>query len=117
MEEAEYLCDRIIILDNGKILAQGTLEELLAQCETNEIIEISFNSAPPLDFRSFPGVLKANLNPKDYLFTLEVTRIVETLPVMLKDLETREAEIRSLQCRKLNLDDLFTSLTGRHLNA
>ncbi len=116
MEEAEYLCDRIIILDNGKILAKGTLEELLARCETNEIIEVALNESPPIDFESMPGVLKVTLNEKSSLFTLEVVKIVNTLPVMLKELEARHTEIKSLQCRKLTLDDLFTSMTGRHLN-
>lgn len=117
MEEAEYLCDRIIIIDNGRIIAQGSLEKLLAECETSEIIEIAFNSSPAIDFRSFPGVLRVNHDSKNNFFTLEVNRIVETLPVMIKELEAKEAGIRSLQCRKLNLDDLFTSMTGRHLNA
>lgn len=116
MEEAEYLCDRIIIIDKGKILAEGTLEELLAKCETNEVIEVSLKSAPSFDFKKLPGVLHVNFNFKSSLFTLEVIKIIETLPILLKELEQRNIEIRSLQCRKLTLDDLFTTLTGRHLN-
>ena len=117
MEEAEYLCERIIILDNGKILAQGTLEELLAHCETNEIIEITFNGPPSIDLKTLPGVIKVNFNNKAGLFSLEVIKIIETLPVLLNKLKETGTEITSLQCRKLTLDDLFTSLTGRHLNA
>ena len=117
MEEAEYLCERIVILDNGKIIAQGTLQELLSHCESNEIIEVSLNGPPILDFKTLPGVLKVNFSPKAGTFTLEVVKIIETLPVLLKKLQESRIEITSLQCRKLTLDDLFTSLTGRHLNA
>jgi ABC-2 type transport system ATP-binding protein len=117
MEEAEFLCDRIIIIDNGKILAKGTLEDLLTHCETHEIIEFSITGVPPMDFASLPGVIKVNLNKKDTVFTLEVSKIIETLPAMLKKLDESNTEIKNLQCRKLTLDDLFTSLTGRHLNA
>ena len=117
MEEAEYLCERIIILDNGKILAEGTLKELHARCETNEIIEISLNGPPSVDFKTLPGVLKVNFNNTAGMFTLEVVKIIETLPLILKKLEENQTGITSLQCRKLTLDDLFTSLTGRHLNA
>jgi ABC-2 type transport system ATP-binding protein len=117
MEEAEYLCDRIIILDNGKILVKGTLEELLSKCESHEIIEVSINGFPPVDFQSLPGVIKVRLDKKTSTFSLEVLKIVETLPVMLRELGERKTEIRNIQCRKLTLDDLFTSMTGRHLNA
>ena len=117
MEEAEYLCDRIVIIDNGKILAKGTLEELLSNCQSNEIIEVRFNGNPSFPMEKLPGVLHVNFNQKTGLFTLEVGQIIETLPVLLKESEYRKIEITSLQCRKLTLDDLFTSMTGRHLNA
>lgn len=117
MEEAEYLCDRIIIIDKGKILAKGSLQELLTECETSEIIEITVNSVSSYNFHQLPGVLKTNFNPKANLYSLEVREIIETLPVLLKEMDKEGIHIRSLQCRKRNLDDLFTSLTGRHLNA
>ena len=117
MEEAEFLCDRIIIVDNGKILAKGTLEDLLAHCETNEIIEISIVELSPINFKTLKGVIKVNYNKKSSIYTLEVSKIIETLPLVLKELGDSGTVIKSLQCRKLTLDDLFTSLTGRHLNA
>jgi len=117
MEEAEYLCDRIIIIDQGKILAKGTLNELLQACDKHEIIEIVLTGPPTLDFMSIQGVQKSRFNSKDNSFVLEVKRIVETLPLLLKKLEETKAEIAELECRTLTLDDLFISMTGRHLNA
>jgi ABC-2 type transport system ATP-binding protein len=115
MEEAEFLCDRIVIIDQGKIIARGTLEELLAKCGFNEIIEISFEQEPTLNMRILPGVLDVHFNRKNNLYTLDVVKITQTLPVLIRELEQRNIEILSLQCRKLTLDDLFISLTGRHL--
>jgi ABC-2 type transport system ATP-binding protein len=117
MEEAEYLCDRIIIIDHGKILAKGKLNDLLQACDKHEIIEISLTGPPPFNFAELPGVQKSHFNSKDNAFVLEVKRIVETLPILLKRLEETKTEIIELQCRTLTLDDLFISMTGRHLNA
>lgn len=116
MEEAEYLCDRIIIIDSGKILAMGTLEELLAQCDFKEIIDVGFSEAPDIRLDMLPGVLKVQRNEKKNRFTLDVERITETLPSLLKLLEDKQVEIENLTSRKPTLDDLFISLTGRHLN-
>ncbi len=117
MEEAEYLCDRIIIIDHGKVLAKGKLNDLLLACDTHEIIEISFPGPPPFDFTEIKGVKKSRFNNKDNTFILEVNKIVETLPLLLKRLEDSKTEIAGLECRTLTLDDLFVSMTGRRLNS
>jgi ABC-2 type transport system ATP-binding protein len=117
MEEAEYLCDRIIIIDHGKILAKGKLSDLLQECDKHEIIKIGIMGAPPVEFTSIPGVQKSLFNSKDNVFELEVKSIVQSLPALLKKLEETKTEIIELECRTLTLDDLFTSMTGRHLNA
>jgi ABC-2 type transport system ATP-binding protein len=117
MEEAEYLCDRIIIIDHGKILAKGKLNELLQACDKHEIIQVGISGPPPFDFAQVTGVQKSSFNSKENDFLLEVKSIVETLPILLKKLEESKTEITELQCRTLTLDDLFISMTGRHLNA
>jgi ABC-2 type transport system ATP-binding protein len=116
MEEAEYLCDRIIIADKGKILAQGTLEELLAQCAFNEIIEVGFDRPPDIPLERLPGVLQVKQNNHQNHYTLDVSQITKTLPVLLKQVEEQKVSFQKLISRKPTLDDLFTSLTGRHLN-
>ncbi len=113
MEEAEYLCDRIIILDYGKILARGTLDELLGQCNSNEIIEVSFDQNPGFSLRSLPGIKK--IRSEDGLNYLEVEKITNTLPALMKTVSEHNVKIKTLECRKVTLDDLFISMTGRHL--
>jgi len=117
MEEAEYLCDRIIIIDHGKVLAKGKLNELLLACDKHEIIEIGIKGPPAFDFMEIPGVQKSRFNSKDNAFVLEVKKIVESLPALLKRLEETNTEVTELECRTLTLDDLFISMTGRHLDA
>jgi ABC-2 type transport system ATP-binding protein len=113
MEEAEQLCDRVIIIDYGRILARGTVDELLNQCNSNEVIEVSFDQNPDFSLHSLPGIQKIrNDNGLNYL---EVDRIINTLPVLMKKAEENKIKIKTLECRKVTLDDLFISMTGRHL--
>lgn len=117
MEEAEYLCDRIIIIDQGKILAKGKLTELLQACDKHEVIEIGLSAPPPFDFKDNEGVITVRFNSRENTFMLEVKKITETLPVLLKKLENAGSVITGLECRTMTLDDLFISMTGRHLNS
>jgi ABC-2 type transport system ATP-binding protein len=113
MEEAEQLCDRIIIIDYGKMLARGTLDELLNQCNSNEIIEVSFDKDPDFSLHDLPGIQSIrNDNGLNYL---EVERITNTLPALMKITAENDVKIKTLECRKVTLDDLFISMTGRHL--
>lgn len=113
MEEAEQLCDKIILIDHGKILAQGTLDDLLSQCGFNEIIEIDFDQKEVVDFNAINGMVKVLETPKGYM--LEVGKIVDALPLILEMAKQKGLNISNLECRKVTLDDLFISITGRHL--
>ncbi len=113
MEEAEYLCDRIIIIDYGKILARGTLDELLNQCNSSEIVEVSFGQNPNFILQKLPGIKK--IRSEGRLYYLEVDKITNTLPVLMNKTAEQNIEMNSLECRKVTLDDLFISMTGRHL--
>jgi ABC-2 type transport system ATP-binding protein len=117
MEEAEFLCDRIIIMDNGKILAQGTLDQLLAEKGCFEIIEFALNEQlPNIDFLNESGFQNHTWDDRIYSGKLMVLDIVSQLPQFLKCMQLRELTLKSLECRKMTLDDLFIEMTGRHLN-
>lgn len=117
MEEASFLCDRIVILDKGKILAMGTLDELLLQNRSDEIIEFTLDGGP-----EFPGLAdkrwfrKMNLDSNRKKVTVFVTEILVALPEILKIAEAGNIRLLGLECRRMTLDDLFVSLTGRRLN-
>jgi ABC-2 type transport system ATP-binding protein len=116
MEEASFLCDRIVIMDQGKIIAQGGLDELLSQNQSDEIIEFFPNGDPgKLGIEHMPWLKKYSFDSGRNKVTLFVTRILTALPDIMKQSESRGIGLGSLTCRTMTLDDLFISLTGRRL--
>jgi ABC-2 type transport system ATP-binding protein len=116
MEEAEFLCERIIIMDNGKILAEGTLQQLLLQSKSHELIEFSLEQEiATTSFAGIPGVYKFIWDDKLKKGQLLVDQIVTQLPLFLNQIDNLKVAIKSLECRQVTLDDLFISMTGRHL--
>jgi ABC-2 type transport system ATP-binding protein len=115
MEEAEYLCDRIIIMDKGKILAQGTLDELLSANNSKEIIEFSTNDVISDQLFCGQDVFKLIRDENTHRTKLIVKSIVDQLPVFLQKVKENGITLSNLECRKLTLDDLFISMTGKHL--
>jgi ABC-2 type transport system ATP-binding protein len=115
MEEAEYLCDRIIIMDKGKILAQGTLDELLSANNSKEIIEFSTNDVISDQLFCGQDVYKLIRDENTNRTKLIVKSIVDQLPVFLQKVKENRITLSNLECRKLTLDDLFISMTGKHL--
>jgi ABC-2 type transport system ATP-binding protein len=117
MEEAEYLCDRIIIMDKGKILAQGTLDQLLEQKGCYEIIEFALNEPiEDLNFLDEDGFHKKEWDNRINVGKLMVFEIVAQLPVFLAKIKSKNLSLKSLECRKMTLDDLFVDMTGRRLD-
>ena len=116
MEEAEFLCDRIVIMDQGKFIADGSIAELVSNYSPGEII--AFNLSKPL-----PNELPVSLNGfKSMLWdtpllkgkmTVENSSIA--LPAFIHYLEEHQISILELECRKTTLEDLFISMTGRTL--
>ncbi len=115
MEEAEYLCDRIIIMDKGKILAQGTLDELLNASNSKEIIEFSTKEAINSSIFCGDGVIKLIWDENTNSGKLIVRSIVEQLPHFLNAISINNITLLQFECRKITLDDLFISMTGKHL--
>ncbi len=116
MEEAEFLCDRIIIMDKGNILAQGTLEKLLETNSSVEIIEYSLEKDIVLEqLPASEFLLNTTFDEKEKKGVLHVSSIVNYLPLFLNHAKQQKVTLRSLECRKMTLDDLFTKMTGRRL--
>ena len=117
MEEAEYLCERIVILDKGKILAQGTLSEILTANNFHEIIEFSFNEKDVnVDFIRNSGLGRVDMDDKTLKYKLFVSDIVAQLSIFLSLVKLNGNSLKSLECHKMTLDDLFIEMTGRRLD-
>lgn len=116
MEEAEVLCDRILIMDKGKFLAEGTLNELTAKHGEGEIIELKTDRIFNITENTFSGIRKINWITPNLEAKILVDSIGNILPGILNHIAGQGATITELECRKMTLDDLFISMTGRHLH-
>jgi ABC-2 type transport system ATP-binding protein len=117
MEEAEYLCDRIVILHQGNILAEGTLKELVRKNGQGEIIELNFTQ--PFDHGKLNGrfgIMHITLAADGSSLQLSVKSIVETMPLLLDYFAQNQVSLSHLGSRQLTLDDLFITMTGRRLH-
>ena len=114
MEEAQRLCDRIAIVDHGRLIALGTPKELIAKLEAANIIE--FTSDPPLPLealRSLPGC--RGCSPHGDATQLRVDSLADAVPRVLAAIEQSGAKLKTLSTHAATLEDLFVSLTGREL--
>jgi len=117
MEEAEYLCERIVIVDKGKILAQGTLNEILAANKSYEIIKFSLNEkVDNIDFIANSGIGRIDWDDKTLKIRLLVVDIITQLPKLMALLQSKGLSLQALECHKMTLDDLFIEMTGRRLD-
>ena len=117
MEEAQYLCERILMMDQGKILAEGSLSHLLDKFGEGDLIEYVIEGAfPTKKAKELPGVLSCRWDENTGEGRLTVKNISETLPVFLQLVENSSISLTSLECRRRTLDDLFLAMSGRHLD-
>ena len=123
MDEAERLCDRVAIVDHGKVIALGSPRNLIASLGGEHVIDITLmdgqpgREASPLDvsavFREMPAVTAVRQDEDHY--ALSVTEPHVALPAILERLRQHQLELASLTTRHASLEDVFVTLTGRHL--
>jgi ABC-2 type transport system ATP-binding protein len=116
MEEAEFLCERILIMDKGQFIAAGTLSELNARHGEGDLIEIRFEKDFDISKLSLNGVKKLDWIEPQTKARVFVENIAEVLPAIVSAAKTGDVNVVELSSRKVTLDDLFISMTGRHLH-
>jgi ABC-2 type transport system ATP-binding protein len=114
MEEAEVLCDRLAIMNAGKVIALGTPRELIARLGGAEVIELSLAAADlaPIGevLRALGGV--ASCERDGDVLRLAVGEVHAVLPAVLDALARHGAKLERLATRHATLDDVFLKLTG-----
>ncbi len=119
MEEAERLCDRVAIMDHGKVIALGTPRELIASLGAEHVIEFAVADAAAADLtdgvRGLGGVTAVRPGTGGVGLSLTVTELHRTLPALLALVQQRGLELSSLTTHHATLDDVFVALTGRQL--
>jgi len=117
MDEAERLCDRIAIVDHGKIIAEGTPKDLIERLGGHHMIELIVSdhggTIPEDAWQALPGVDAVHGN--DGRVVLSVHEPHETIPALLAAVHSRGLRLEHLTTRQASLEDVFVHLTGRHL--
>jgi ABC-2 type transport system ATP-binding protein len=116
MEEAERLCDRVAIVDHGKMIALGTPRELIADLRAEHVLEFALADEAALDsgpLRHIEGVCAAT--HQDGTYRLQVEELHRAMPALLAELRRQGAQLAELRTHSATLEDVFVSLTGRHL--
>lgn len=117
MDEAERLCDRVAIMDHGKLMALGTPRELIASIGIEHLVEFSAGAAAaaiePAALLRLDGV--RDVHRENGAFLLQVTELHRAVPALLDELSRRGIPLTELRTHSASLEDVFVTLTGRHL--
>jgi ABC-2 type transport system ATP-binding protein len=114
MEEAARLCDRVAIVDHGKVIALGTPAALIASLGADQVIAFTAEGDVESErIAALPGVSTAAPSSDGWL--LNVSDITVALPALLGELERQKVRLVTLTTHQATLEDVFVHLTGRML--
>jgi len=114
IEEAERLCDRVAIVDHGRVIAMGTPRELKQRSAGTTRIEVRL-ARPAAD--GTLGRLESVASSREFdgSYVLHSTHAPRTIVALVKQLEAESNELQSLEMFSPSLEDVFIELTGRRL--
>ncbi len=117
MEEAERLCDRVAIVDHGKIIGLGTPAQLIASIGVDHLVEFTADDqAPAIDLAALTQISGVrDARAQNGGVTIHATELHRVLPALLEHLRQQGIPISELRTHSATLEDVFVSLTGRHL--
>jgi ABC-2 type transport system ATP-binding protein len=117
MEEVERLCDRVVIIDHGRVLADDTLAGLLSSAPVSNTLTLKYDPPPDgaalQEIRNLPGVIRVDLAGPELL--VSATDLGTAAPRVLERLAARGFSCQELTSRRANLEDVFLAMTGRTL--
>jgi ABC-2 type transport system ATP-binding protein len=116
IEEAEKLCDRVAIIDEGRIIAMGTPREIQERTFSDSTIEIQCEQ--PLEAGDLPQwseAVRTTLDERRVLLTVTSRRPARMIVEMVKWLDEQEAELADIRIKRPSLEEAFIELTGKNL--
>jgi ABC-2 type transport system ATP-binding protein len=114
MDEAERLCDRVAILDHGRILVLGTPRDLVAQLRAPYVVELVADPDPADgELGALAGIHDARRRAGRWALTVD--SLAQSVPAILQELERRGSRLVDLSTHQATLEDVFVALTGREL--
>ena len=117
MDEAEKLADRVAVIDAGKVIALGTPHELILQVGGEHVIDFTVAEPALISDESLKGLptVKTVKRSADGALSLSVGEPARVLPALLILLQANAVKLLGLTTRTATLEDVFVTLTGRHL--
>ena len=116
MEEANALCDRVLVIDHGRVQALDTPQNLISQHTERTIVRFFLDTPLTEQLRALPGVTDVSvLSADDDEYVLRVSAPEEALTALLALVRQKGVSLRGLQVQPATLEDVFLSLTGRSL--
>jgi ABC-2 type transport system ATP-binding protein len=117
MDEAERLCDRLAIVDQGQIIAEGSPADLIEKLGGHHVVEFAvsgnMNGNGLEQWRGLPSV--ESVREEDGMVALNVKEPHLTIPALLAEVAKQSCQLQHLTTRQASLEDVFVRLTGRHL--
>jgi ABC-2 type transport system ATP-binding protein len=116
MDEAERLCDRVAIMDHGRVIALGTPKQLIASVGGDHIVEFAVAGEGKVDAKlltAIPGVQSHRVDAG--LHQLSVTDLHTTVPRIFEEIDAMGFGLTEFRTHSATLEDVFVSLTGRYL--
>ena len=116
MEEAEALCSKIAIIDKGKIIVEGTKEELKNMISDKSTLSVTVDDIYKLDVNQIKGVQGVqDVSVKENTLSITSSKEVSNLDKLINTIESSSAKIIDLGFKDISLETVFLSLTGRNL--
>ena len=115
IEEAEKLCDRVAIVDEGRIIAHGTPREIQDGTHASSTIELECAQPVPGDLPVWPEAEKAVLDERRTRLSVVSRRPARTVVEMVKWLEVSGLELADIRIARPSLEQAFLELTGKSL--
>ena len=117
LDEAENLCDRVAIVDHGKIVAEGTPTELKRKISGGDIVEADFVSLPDTALKALQKAdFVLGIKKRDSGLTILVKNGAEAVPKLVSLVDSNGGKLRTVTLRELTLDDVFLEVTGRSIS-
>ena len=116
MDEAEGLCDRLAIVDRGKVVALGTPQELKHRAMGGDVVEAEFSTLPPLALKALEkSEFLLNITRHESSVVLLVKNGAEAVPRIVELVNANGGRLRTIALREPTLNDVFLHFTGRGL--
>jgi len=116
LDEADKLCDRLAIVDHGKVVASGSPTELKRMVSGGDIVDANFSNLPEAALKALEKAEFVNgVKRRDSSLTILVKNGAEAVPEIVGLIDSHGGKLRTITLRELTLDDVFLNFTGRSL--